>query len=71
MGHIDTHKLESSNIKAIGHTDDLLRVEFRHGGVYDYSGDSDKEFIAFEGSESKGRNFVNRIKGNFSFRKEK
>ena len=71
MAHIDTHKVKSGNIDAIGHDDGVLRVRFKNGGVYDYSGVSANEFDELRRADSIGSHFASRIKGKFDFRKEK
>ena len=31
-------KVDSSNVEAIGHEGDVMHVEFKHGGTYEYKG---------------------------------
>lgn len=53
---ITMHQVESSNVKAIGHHHgDVLRVEFKSGGVFDYKGINQAQFEAIRSAESIGK----------------
>jgi hypothetical protein len=55
-------RVESSNITAIGHSDEGLVVEFKGGNRYRYAGVPADTFAAFQASESKGKFFAAEIK---------
>lgn len=44
----------SSRIKSVGHTNDVLEVEFKDGAVYQYDNVSQAEYQAFVSSSSLG-----------------
>ena len=54
-------KVESSNVKAIGWEDEVLRVTFVKGGTYDYTGVPKLLWQAFEAADSKGKFFQRAI----------
>jgi hypothetical protein len=60
--------VESSNIKAIGHdpVTGKMRIEFRDGGLYEYSEVQQNTFHAFLKARSQGGYFHARIRGNFN-----
>ena len=62
---MDMQRVESTNIKAIGHdpATNTLRVEFRNGGVYDYSNISPEKHASFLTAASKGKHFHRHIRG--------
>jgi hypothetical protein len=55
-------KVESSNVKAIGWEDEVLRVTFEKGGTYDYTGVPELLWKAFKAADSKGKFFHGRIR---------
>jgi hypothetical protein len=60
----------SSNLAAIGYEIEtaILRVQFNHGGVYDYQGVSEDIYDGFVGAPSKGQYFERFIKkGGYPF----
>jgi hypothetical protein len=66
MSNITMKAVTSSNVAMIGHHHgDVLRVEFKNGGIYDYIGVTEPMFDKILGAESVGR-AVNQlgIKGN-------
>jgi len=63
---IQMYRVDSSNIQAIGHSGDTLRITFFGGKSYDYSGVSSETFTAFLNAESKGQYFRQHIQGKFS-----
>ena len=60
--------VESSNIASIGVENGVIEVEFKHGGVYQYSGCSPDLCEQFLAAPSKGAFFGKHIK-NLPFRK--
>lgn len=57
------HRVESSNISAVGFDGELLFVEFRNGSIYDYAGVHRDIFAHFLVAESAGKFFNESIKG--------
>ncbi len=57
---------DSSQIAGFGFDPDtgILRVKFKSGGTYDYSGVDPEDYAAFAGAESKGR-ALNSIKAKY------
>ena len=55
-------KVESSNIEAIGHEGNVLRVEFKTGAAYDYKGVPAEVHRDLMQSNSKGRFLDQHIK---------
>jgi len=54
--NITLHKVESSNVAAIGHHHgDVLRVQFKSGHVYDYIGVTEPMFDKILEAESVGK----------------
>ncbi len=63
--------VESSNVRAIGHDDDILElwVEFNDGSIYVYEGVPAVIYEELMDAPSKG-SYLNRvIKGNFAYRR--
>lgn len=58
---------ESSNIAAIGYqpASRQLRVQFKSGGLYQYSGVPQRTHKAFDGAPSKGKYFARNIRGEY------
>ena len=57
--------VESSNIVSIGHDGkNTLEVEFKRGGIYQYSPVSSEGFIQMQQAESVGKYFHQNIKSN-------
>jgi hypothetical protein len=46
--------VSSSNIKSIGHENDVLEVEFSNGGIYHYHGVPVAKFHSLKGAKSIG-----------------
>lgn len=61
--------VESSNIAAVGYDADeqVLEVEFRSGGVYQYHGVPENVFQQLLYASSKGRFFHQNIKGRYGW----
>lgn len=57
-------KVASSNINAIGYSDELkqLHVEFKGGKTFAYTGVSKEEFAALTAAPSTGKHFIQHIK---------
>lgn len=58
--------LKSSNITAVGHEANTMRVRFSNGTEYDYAGVSAELFNEMVKSESVGRFYHKNIKGQFT-----
>lgn len=61
--------VKSSQISAIGHEGDTLRVRFKNGAEYDYSGVSADSFNEFLNAESVGAHFGKNIRGAYEYSK--
>ena len=57
--------VNSSNIAAVGYDAETktLEVEFKNGGVFEYSGVEPKQYVELSNSESMGRYFHTNIRG--------
>jgi len=64
MIDIPLHKVESSNLAAIGYdaTTRTLRVKFQDGRAYDHHDVSEGEYTEFDKAESKGRHYADRFR---------
>lgn len=56
----------SSSIKAIGHEDGVLEIEFADGRLYQYPGVSAEEFERLVKAPSIGQHFHAAIRGKYS-----
>lgn len=56
----------SSNIRAAGYENGVMRVQFHNGTMYDYQGVSAETFAEFMASESQGKYYHKHIKSKFS-----
>jgi hypothetical protein len=63
--------VSSSNLASVGYDEvgQVLEVEFRHGGVYQYVGVSAAVFGEFMAAESLGRFLAKDIKPRYPFRR--
>lgn len=63
--------VESSQIASIGYdaATNTLEIDFKRGGVYQYSGFPAAEWARFKGAESTGSFFYRNIKGKYPFKK--
>ena len=63
--------VKSSNIKAVAYdpTTEILTVEFKSGGIYEYSKVSKKVYTAFVASDSLGRFFFKKIRNVYKTKK--
>lgn len=59
--------VESSNVKSIGYQTDSrnMRVQFKSGGLYQFSGMSPRRYKSFESAPSKGKHFAKKIRGQY------
>ncbi len=64
--------VESSNIRAIGYDPgtQVLKVEFKKGPIYSYSGVTEGVYQALKDASSKGKFLRSDIVGNFPSSKE-
>ncbi len=61
--------VESSNIAAVGWEQNVLRVQFKNGGIYDYDGVDQGTFQQLLDAPSKGTFLSKEIKGKFPYNK--
>jgi hypothetical protein len=63
--------VESSDLSAIGYdaSSATLTIEFRSGGVYEYSQVPYREFLELLNAESHGKYFHQNIKDQFPYRR--
>lgn len=63
--------VESSNLASIGYdaANEILEVEFNHGGVYQYFDVPQNEYNALMNADSHGRYFVHNIKDDYEYQK--
>jgi hypothetical protein len=63
--------VESQSIASIGYhrRAKILEIEFRNGGIYQYSDVSAATYKKFLRSESKGQFFQRRIRGQYAYRR--
>jgi hypothetical protein len=68
---VDRLPVSSSNLASVGYdeTGQVLEVEFRHGGVYQYIGVSAAVFDEFMAADSLGRYLAKNIKPRYPFRR--
>lgn len=68
---MDRLPVSSSNLASIGYDEagQVLEVEFRHGGVYQYVGVSVAVFDEFMAADSLGRYLAKNIKPRYPFRR--
>ena len=61
--------VESSNIASIGYDpeNEILEVEFNHGGVYQYSDVPQDEYENLMNAESHGKYFSANIRNDYEF----
>lgn len=74
MAKVQMIVVASSNIEAIGHTENVdkketLFIRFKNGSCYEYQDVPLKIYTDFLNSESKGRYFHQHISGQYSFTK--
>ena len=67
---MDRTPVRSSNIRSVGYdpASSTLEVEFRSGGLYQYSGVPETIYQGFVRAASKGSYFHDHIKGRYSDR---
>ena len=63
------HQVESSNVHAIAHMDNVLHVKFKNGGHYAYTGVSLALFEKMRSADSVGKFLNAHIKPNYPFEK--
>ncbi|MHB1147329.1 MAG: KTSC domain-containing protein [Lutibacter sp.] len=63
--------VESSNLASIGYdaANEILEVEFNHGGVYQYFDVPENVYEALMNASSHGRYFVHNIKDEYEYEK--
>ena len=66
---MDRTDVVSSNLKSVGYDEssEVLEVEFRHGGVYQYSGVPPEVHRALMDADSHGRYLAAEIKGKYRY----
>jgi hypothetical protein len=68
--HMHRNPVSSASLKSIGYSEDqeILEVEFVHGGVYQYLEVPREEFVALMGAESHGSYFSHNIRGAYEYK---
>ena len=63
--------VESSNLASIGYdaANEILEVEFNHGGVYQYFDVPENVYEELMNADSHGRYFVHNIKDEYEYEK--
>lgn len=63
--------ITSSNLQSIGYDSDsqTLEVEFKNGGIYQYSGVPEHEFTNVMNADSHGKYFIANIKDRYPYTK--
>ena len=64
---IDMKQVASSNIKRIGWKNNVLRVQFKNSGIYDYQEVSKEIYETMITSDSIGSFFARNIRGNYKY----
>jgi len=62
-------KVESSNLASIGYDEEneILEVEFKHGGIYQYNGVPKDEYDSLMSADSHGKYFSANIRNDYDF----
>jgi hypothetical protein len=63
---MDRHSVESTVIRAVGHTR-VLEIEFESGRVYQYYDVPEDIYEAILASDSKGRYFNTHVRGKYPY----
>lgn len=63
--------VSSSNLASIGYDyeNEILEIEFNHGGVYQYSGVPATEYEALMNTDSHGKYFSANIRNDYEYQK--
>lgn len=63
--------VSSSNLSSIGYDSDneILEIEFNHGGVYQYFGVPESEYDALMNASSHGKYFSANIRNDYEYEK--
>jgi hypothetical protein len=63
--------VESSNLASVGYDaeNEILEVEFKHGGVYQYFDVPNDEYEALMNADSHGKYFVANIRNDYEYNK--
>ena len=63
--------VESSNLASIGYDaeNEILEIEFNHGGVYQYFDVSENVYEELMNADSHGRYFIHNIKDDYDYQK--
>jgi len=66
-------KVESSNLASIGYDEEneILEIEFNHGGIYQYFDVPKEEYEALMNADSHGKYFVANIREDYEYEKIK
>ncbi len=57
--------VNSTNLSAVGYDGEILRIQFRSGGLYEYYGVPSFTYTGLMNAASKGRYFVSFIKNKY------
>lgn len=61
--------VESSNLATVGFLNNVLEIEFRHGGVYQYFDVSERVYMDLMRADSKGTYHNKYIKNHYRYRR--
>lgn len=63
--------VESSNLASVGYDaeNEILEIEFNHGGVYQYFDVPNDEYEALMNADSHGKYFVANIRDDYEYQK--
>jgi hypothetical protein len=68
---MERQQVESSNLASIGYDaeNEILEVEFKHGGVYQYFDVPEYVYEELMDADSHGRYFVRNVKDEYEYQK--
>lgn len=63
-------RVESSNLASVGYDAEsqILEIEFKHGGIYQYSFVPQSVYKGLMGADSHGKYFSSHIKNSFNYK---
>lgn len=66
---MNRQQVKSSNLASIGYDakNEILEIEFNHGGVYQYSGVPKEKYEALMNADSHGKYFAANIRNDFDY----
>lgn len=68
---MERQKVQSSNLASIGYDEEnqLLEIEFNHGGVYEYFDVPNDVYEELMNASSHGKYFISEIKDSYDYNK--